>query len=137
VPPDAADERETPPPGRQPRRLDEGGDAARRTSLASERTVLAWLRTGLTATAVALAVGKVVPDLRDGGGAAWPFVVLGAGYGLLGALLVAYGLWRGRRLDRAIRAGRWLPPDDWAMALIGGITVVFALLTVVVVIADA
>jgi uncharacterized membrane protein YidH (DUF202 family) len=58
--------------------------------------VLAWLRTGLTATAVALAVGKVVPDLRSGG-TSWPFVVLGAGYGLLGALIVTYGLWRGRR----------------------------------------
>ena len=67
------------PPSPQPRRFDENGDASRRTWLASERTVLAWLRTGLTATAVALAVGKVVPDLRDGG-SSWPFVVLGAEY---------------------------------------------------------
>ena len=56
-----------PPPRPQPRRFDEDGDASRRTWLAAERTVLAWLRTGLTATAVALGVGKVVPDLRSGG----------------------------------------------------------------------
>src|SRR4249919_826714 len=107
-----------PPPSPQPRRFDEDGDASRRTWLASERTVLAWLRTGLTATAVALAVGKVVPDLRHSG-AAWPFVILGAGYGLLGVFIVLYGLRRGRDVDRAIRAGNWLSPDDRAMQLIG------------------
>lgn len=136
MPPGASGPLDEPPPQPSPRHFDEGGDASRRTWLASERTVLAWLRTGLTATAVALAVGKVLPDLRRGG-AAWPFVVLGAGYGLLGALVVAYGLWRGRRVDRAIREGRWLPAQDWAMWTIGAITVAFALLTVVVILADA
>src|SRR5436853_58484 len=77
-----------PPPAPQPRGFDQDGDASRRTWLASERTVLAWLRTGLTATAVALAVGKVVPDLRDGG-AAWPFVALGPGDGIVGLATVA------------------------------------------------
>jgi putative membrane protein len=43
--------------------LDEAIDATRRTLLASERTELAWRRTGLTALAVALAVGRVVPGL--------------------------------------------------------------------------
>src|SRR3954449_10393142 len=91
-----------PPPSPTPRRFDQDGDATRRTWLASERTVLAWLRTGLTATPVALAVGKVVPDRRNGG-ARWPFVALGACYGILGAVIVAYGLIRGRQVDRAIR----------------------------------
>lgn len=135
MPPEGSEPLDQPPPPPPGRRFDEEGDASRRTWLASERTVLAWLRTGLTATAVALAVGKVLPDLRAGG-TTWPFVVLGAGYGVLGALTVAYGLWRGRRVDRAIRAGRWLPPDDWAMGLIGGLTIAFALLTVAVILAD-
>src|SRR3954451_24834221 len=90
-----------PPPSPTPRRFDQDGDASRRTWLASERTVLAWLRTGLTATALARPVVKVVPDLRAGG-TEWPFVVLGAVYGLLGVLIVVYGLWRGREVDRAI-----------------------------------
>src|SRR3954451_7794070 len=107
-----------PPPMPEPRRFDEDGDATRRTWLASERTVLAWLRTGLTATAVALAVGKVIPDLRDGG-ASWPFVALGAGYAVLGVLIVAYGLYRGREAARAIREGRWLALDGRAMWLVG------------------
>jgi putative membrane protein len=128
-------EAQSPPPSPQARRFDQDGDASRRTWLASERTVLAWLRTGLTATAVALAVGKVIPDLRNRG-ASWPFVVLGAGYALLGVAIVAYGLWRGREVDRAIREGRWLPPDDRAMWLIGGLTIAFGLLATAVIVLD-
>jgi putative membrane protein len=125
-----------PPPAPVHRAFDQDGDATRRTWLASERTVLAWLRTGLTATAVALGVGKVVPDLRHGG-REWPFVVLGAGYALLGVLIVLYGLWRGREVDRAIRAGRYLPMDARAMWLIGGLSVGMGLLTAIVIVADA
>jgi putative membrane protein len=131
-PPGVIDE---PPPSPQPRRFDEDGDATRRTWLASERTVLAWLRTGLTSTAVALAVGKVVPDLRSGG-ASWPFVVLGAGYAVLGILIVLYGLHRGHQVDRAIRAGEWLRLDDTAMSLIGALTILLGLMAAVVILAD-
>lgn len=127
---------ERPPPSPEPPHFDEDGDATRRTWLAGERTVLAWLRTGLTATAVALAVGKVVPDLRDGG-TTWPFIVLGAGYGLLGVLIVAYGLYRGREVDRAIRAGRWLTLDDRAMWVIGALTIALGVLAVGAIVADA
>ena len=126
---------EQPPPSPESANFDQDGDATRRTWLAGERTVLAWLRTGLTATAVALAVGKVVPDLRDGG-TTWPFVVLGAGYGLLGVLIVAYGLYRGREVDRAIRAGRWLTLDDRAMWLIGGLAIALGVLAVGAIVAD-
>jgi putative membrane protein len=127
---------EQPPPSPGAPDFDHDGDATRRTWLASERTVLAWLRTGLTATAVALGVGKVVPDLRDGG-ATWPFIVLGAGYGLLGVLIVAYGLYRGREVDRAIRAGRWLTLDDRAMWLIGALAIALGVLAVGAIVADA
>ena len=126
---------EQPPPSPKSSSFDQDGDATRRTWLAGERTVLAWLRTGLTATAVALAVGKVVPDLRDGG-TTWPFVVLGAGYGLLGVMIVAYGLHRGREVDRAIRAGRWLTLDDRAMGLIGGLAIALGILAVGAIVAE-
>jgi putative membrane protein len=125
-----------PPPAPAHRAFDQDGDASRRTWLASERTVLAWLRTGLTATAVALGVGKVVPDLRAGG-TEWPFVILGAGYGVLGVAIVIYGLWRGREVDRAIRDGRYLPLDSRAMWLVGGLAVALGLLAVVVIVAGA
>ncbi len=134
VPPEPREIQE-PPLSPEPAGFDQDGDATRRTWLASERTVLAWLRTGLTATAVALAVGKVVPDLRSGG-TTWPFIVLGAGYGLLGVLIVAYGLYRGREVDRAIRAGRWLTLDDRAMWLIGGLAIALGILAVGAIVAD-
>jgi putative membrane protein len=123
-----------PPPQPQPRRFDEYGDASRRTWLASERTVLAWLRTGLTATAVALAVGKVIPDLRDRG-TRWPFVAIGTAYAVLGVVIVAYGLWRGREVDRAIREGRWVGPDDWAMWMVGSLAIALSALAAVLIVA--
>ena len=129
-------EDESPPPTPQPRHFDQDGDATRRTWLAAERTVLAWLRTGLTATAVALGVGKVIPDLRHGG-VSWPFVVLGAGYGLLGVVIVAYGFWRGREVDRAIREGRWLSPGDAPMYFIGGLAIAFGLLATIMIVLDS
>jgi putative membrane protein len=132
-PPGAIDE---PPPSPTPRRFDQDGDATRRTWLAGERTVLAWLRTGLTATAVALGVGKLIPDLRSGG-SAWPFVVLGTGYAILGVLIVLYGFYRGREVDRAIRAGEWLRLDDKAMWIIGALSAGLGLMAVVVILADS
>ncbi|MGZ5314068.1 MAG: DUF202 domain-containing protein, partial [Solirubrobacterales bacterium] len=43
--------------------MDEARDATRRTRLANERTQLAWWRTGLTALAVAVGIGRVIPEL--------------------------------------------------------------------------
>lgn len=121
-----------PPAAPQPRRFDEDGDATRRTWLASERTVLAWLRTGLTSTAVAVAIGRILPELTHGE-RTWPFVALGLGYALLGVVIVAYGLQRGREVDRAIRAGRWISPDDRAMWLVGALTILLGLGSIAVV----
>src|SRR4051812_4190677 len=108
--------------------FDETGDASRRTLLASERTLLAWLRTGLTVLAVALAVGKIAPDV-SGTKDKWPFAVLGTAYALLGVVVVGYGLWRGREVDRALRAGRWVNLADPAMWAIGVGTMLLGLAT--------
>src|SRR3954469_3608118 len=88
---------------------DELGDATRRTWLASERTWLAWVRTGLTSTAVALGVGKITPELANAT-TTWPYVVVGAGYALLGAALVAYGFSRRAEVDHAIQRGEYVAP---------------------------
>ena len=63
-------------------RLPEVVDATRHTLLASERTYLAWWRTALTAFAVSLGVGKVVPELT--GGSSIGYETVGVGYALLG-----------------------------------------------------
>ena len=84
-------------------------DATRRTRLATERTYLAWWRSGLTALAVGLAAGKVVPELSSG--ASWPFELLGVGYSLLGVAFIFYGYRRQYVVEAAMRRGEWAPFD--------------------------
>jgi uncharacterized membrane protein YidH (DUF202 family) len=77
---------EPPPPAPDP----EDVEVDRRTNLAGERTLLAWWRTGFTAIAVALAVGRVLPVLAPHS-TRWPYVVIGVGFGLYGIALIAFG----------------------------------------------
>ena len=114
---------------------DETGDATRRTLLAAERTLLAWLRTGLTVLAVAVGIGKIAPDLSDAANAtAW--AILGALYAVLGVGIVVYGFWRGRVVDAAVRAGRYVSLQDNVMWAIGGVSVVLGLATAVLIVID-
>jgi uncharacterized membrane protein YidH (DUF202 family) len=82
------------------------GDPSRRTFLAQERTLLAWWRTAFAAIGVALAVGRLVPEIAHLPKV--PFLILGAGWGVLAVTLVSFGLLRQRAGDRAIRAGGYL-----------------------------
>jgi putative membrane protein len=117
------------------RKFDMDGDATRRTLLASERTVLAWVRTGLTIMAVAIGIGRVVPGVA--GGNKWSYAVLGTGYALVGVAVIVYGMWRGREVDRAIRAGRWILLDDRFMWGLGIVSAVLGLATAVLIVVDA
>jgi putative membrane protein len=69
----------------------------RQTILANERTQLAWWRTGLTAIAVALGVGRVLPDL-SGTGSRWAYTLVGVGFAIYGIAMIAYGTRRARTL---------------------------------------
>jgi inner membrane protein YidH len=89
-------------------------DATRRTYLANERTYLAWWRTGLTAFAVALGAGKLVPALTDV--RKWPYEVLGSGFAILGLLFISYASWRHRELQQAVARGEFVQPDKRLMA---------------------
>src|SRR3954453_16836356 len=81
-------------------------DATRRTYLAGERTQLAWWRPGLTALAVALGVGRVVPEL-SGNGPRWPYVIAGVGLALWGIFAIAYGTGNREAIMRTLREGRF------------------------------
>ena len=109
-------------------------DVAQRTSMAAERTWLAWWRTALTATAGSLAVGRFAPELLDV--AAWPYVVLGTGYAGLAVGLLVMGARRQRDLQRAVERGAQAPLSFRLVMLftVGG--VVLALTTVVLVVAQ-
>jgi len=65
-----------------------------RTRLAAERTMLAWWRTGLAALAVALAVGRLLPEF-DTDSQSWPYVVIGLGFAFYGIGLFVFGTLRG------------------------------------------
>ncbi len=108
-----------------------GASAPRRTWLAAERTYLAWLRTGLGAVGVAIAVGRVVPALI--GGSRVAYAVLGAGYGVLGAFIIAYALLRARRIDAALVVDGPVAPDWWALVVVTVIGLALAVATVVMV----
>ncbi len=108
------------------------GGATRRTYLAAERTQLAWWRTGLTAIAVALAVGRVVPELSDSS-LQWPYTVVGCAFAVYGIALIAYGTLRARSTDRAIEAGGFASSADRALGwlTVGGVVLGIATLVLV------
>jgi putative membrane protein len=102
------------PSGRPPS-SQEVGDDTRRTWLANERTWLAWVRTGLTCTAVALALGRLLPELAKVH-TRWPYVAIGVGYAVLGVALTLYGFQRRREVDRAVASESYAPPHPSAIA---------------------
>lgn len=126
----------TSPPSDEPSSaLAEAVDATRRTHLARERTELAWWRTGLTALAVALGVGRVVPEL-DRGATRWPYVVAGVGFALWGIVAIAYGSARGSAVDAALARGRFHEPPAWALRALTGGGVALGVLTALLILFD-
>src|SRR3954467_8314632 len=94
----------------------EAVDATRRTRLANERTQLAWWRTGLTALAVAIAIGRVIPDLNSTS-EQWPYTVVGGAFAIYGVALIAYGSTRAREVMDALSRGQFSEPSGSALRL--------------------
>jgi len=106
-------------------------DATRRTRLANERTYLAWLRSALTALAVAVGIGRLVPGVTDV--TRWPFELVGAGFAVLAMLLVVYGARRYVQVERALSAGRFAPFDARTAVLLSALATALGLGTFVLV----
>lgn len=115
--------------------IDEAVDATRRTRLASERTELAWWRTGLTAMAVAFAVGRIVPEL-EGKATRWPYLVGGIGFAVYGVAVMLYGSIRNRAVVQALSEGRFPEQPRIAHAAIAFGGVALGILTVVLIAID-
>jgi len=97
--------------------------------MAAERTWLAWWRSALAASAGALGVGRLAPDVLNV--APWPYIILGCGYAALsvGLLLV------GARRQHALETGH-APLRFGTIAAFTGGGILLAVLTVVLVIAQ-
>jgi putative membrane protein len=121
--------------GQPEERLPDVVDATRRTRLASERTFLAWWRSGLTALAVGIGAGKLVPEIS--GGSQWTFVVLGAGYALLGVVFILFGYYRERALEQALNEGRYEPLNARISLLLTLCGVLLGAATIIVLFTDA
>jgi inner membrane protein YidH len=108
--------------------------AETRTGMAAERTWLAWWRTALAATAGALGVGRIAPQVLNG--PAWPYMVLGCGYAALAVGLLLLGARRQRELRHAIDRGENAPLPFAVVAVftLGGVAL--AVMTTVLVLAQ-
>ena len=111
-----------------------GGDADGRVRLANERTYLAWGRTSLAFFALALAVGRIVPELEHSA-SRWPFEVIGCAYAVLGVAFGLYGLHRHRAVQQAVLAGGYVDASTPVLALLSVLTAIVGVATFVVMIA--
>jgi len=102
--------------------------------MAAERTWLAWWRSALAASAGALGVGRLAPDLLQV--APWPYVLLGCGYASLAIGLLIVGAQRQRDLEQALRTGTHVPLTFRTVGVFTAGGVVLAVMTAVLVIAQ-
>jgi putative membrane protein len=118
----------------EPQKPATSANDAGRTGMAAERTWLAWWRTALGATAGALGVGRIAPQVLDASNT--PYVILGCGYAALAVGLLLVGARRQQDLQRAIERGENAPLPFGLVAAftVGGVAL--ALMTVVLVIAQ-
>jgi putative membrane protein len=105
------------------------GPPSRRTYFAEERTLLAWWRTGISASAVALAVGGLLPHLAKL--PAGRFVALGAGYGLLAIFFVIGGTLRARVSHHALERNSYESPSGTIVIIVTVYITVLVILTVI------
>ncbi len=100
---------------------DRSGEVDARFILASERTLLAWLRTAMTF----VALGVALVTLRHfGSGDTWPMVAAAASC-LLGVVIAVWSYWHWRQVDSAIRGGETLPRiNHVAVVVVCGVVVI-------------
>lgn len=102
--------------------------------MAAERTWLAWWRSALAASAGALGVGRLAPELLHV--APWPYVALGCGYASLAIGLLVVGARRQRDLEHALRTGAHVPLHFRTVAVFTAGGIALAVATAVLVIAQ-
>src|SRR3954469_4515038 len=95
-------------------------ETALNVEMAAERTWLAWWRTALVATAGALGVGRLAPQLIHA--SPGPYMGLGGTYAVVAIGLLVVGLRRQRAIAAAVERGQTapLPAGMAALFTVGG-----------------
>ena len=99
-----------------------------RFTLANERTLLAWLRTGLALVAGGVAVATYAPDL----GASWASAAVALALVVVGLGAAVGGFVRWRRYEAAIAADEPLPVSALAPGVFAAVGVVVVVVGVLV-----
>ena len=99
-----------------------------RFTLANERTLLAWLRTGLALVAGGVAVAEFAPDL----GVPWGSAAVSVALVLTGLGAAVGGYVRWRRNEQAITTDRPLPSGRVLPALVAAVAAVLVVVAVLV-----
>ncbi|SEK48075.1 putative membrane protein [Blastococcus sp. DSM 46786] len=99
-----------------------------RFTLANERTLLAWLRTGLALVAGGVAVATYAPDL----GVRWGSSAVALGLVLIGLGVALAGYRRWRVNEAAIADGRALPASRLVPAAVAAVAAVVVVVGVLV-----
>lgn len=92
--------------------------------LANERTLLAWIRTGLTLIAGGVAIAFLAANVRFG-------VIVGLGAILAGGFIAMVGYWKYKSADKAVRKGRLPKPGSGELAVVIGVSIFAAVLVLV------
>jgi len=110
-------------------------DATRRTHLANERTFLAWWRTGLTALAGGIALGRVVPELST----RTKTLDLAGGvvFTVLGVAFIVYGTYREQVVRAAVARGEFSHPDRRVITVFAAVGVGLGALVVALILASS
>ena len=99
-----------------------------RYTLANERTLLAWMRTGLAVVAGGVAIATWAPDL----GVPWGSGAVALGLVFIGLATALAGYRRWRANEEAIRDDRALPESQVPAMLAAVVTVVVVVVAVLV-----